>query len=1328
MASLLEQLPPFGDNNDNENNIPKSFLNVLQELYHDGRLTSWKVRGRGDVLSVRLTWLDPNHRNACIKAKSRQHLADLYELDDDLGYGTFPTSDSKDGSVISYVTYDKNIKRELTEYSARLHVLVDKLEADLAERNIHNNHRTVRGKITTIIRRGGKESLKAHQQQIAIEIGRARVAVSGPLRPVLQVLYAFQNILVSIPCVATFATLYVLILQRTVSSSKSLKPILNHTGSNVKSNVTHERDLHNLLIQQTEEVLQTNLQNFRKTLTAPNSSITANNFDQKLAQTIFDKCVSKEIFQELPGVVESSIPPVTSQQQSSNISSFTSLTKPSSSQPTWSNSSPRTQSTSWEIKSRNDNIHKISIPKNSTLDEEDTEKEEEEEEEEQREQIIHDTNKIQPQTITDSIEFDNGLKLDLSSIDDGTSNTKTNRHSLDSDYEAINRSFARVGDWQTNFTLVESKLSSHSGEETPRSSRETVFLTLPASDNKDLSPRIGDKPLEDLADDDLYADDESSSYPIPINTITIGDHSQISDNESTNIRKFFPLPANLLLQNHSSCSFRRPSYKYESDNESIVSSSPSLTEMKTFTDEDKFRMDPNITDPKFILRPKDTTIRNGETAKFKVKVIGTPPIDVFWFRFGTDDELVNDEKYQLSYDDTYHYLKIYSITKDDQGAYLCVIANDNAQNVDMFKLFVKDNKRSFEAPKILEEFFDTDINEGSSLTLKCKLDQGYPKGRVLWYKENSLIKPNGHYRLYYYGNGQHALHVDETTIEDDNGTFTCLALNAAGRVQITADVFVHEKEVIDIPRDSPTVKHNEKVLRKQKLDKEILNMDHNEDEPPTISPHMSPPTRNNLSDNDEQDNAKRFMDKFKNDRSSKLLENWRDLYETSVHSLQSDDDESKSLTQQPFYLNRQPSTENPLKENPRSPIVQPQSDSNTAKSKWAIRLPELLHGTVGPDRPKRDSSRRHTTNIVFQQEQQQSGSVSQQKNLNPFSQSFPVSEMPKNVDDDDRPSSPLVKHLRQKFDRMTGNNLTNEHSRIQSQSQTGLSKIHRVGIDEGDGAYPLLPVASLTCRGSTSNNGERPIQKPRPKLPIGLSTQINSTQSELVNNNNNNNMETNNDRHQKVVKDIIGGGATLVYDSLTPDKTLHTPPTSSTSAAALLQNDYYPNHHYQQQRKEHVRIEQTKQSLKTNLINKNNTNKNLLTLTGRQLQSNSSFNTKPINIIKPNHIANSDDDDTKDQQYSILTKDSLNRSTSMSDNFSISANSLQQKSNRTSLDSNLHLSTNRSTTPVVRKSVLARAELWDRRISTNENETTNIVSSYDIEQWSNEFEKIQNLN
>jgi hypothetical protein len=76
MASLLEQLSPFDVNND----IPKNFLNVLQELYHDGRLTSWKVRGQGDILSIRLTWIDPDHRNTYIKAKSRQHIGEIRVL------------------------------------------------------------------------------------------------------------------------------------------------------------------------------------------------------------------------------------------------------------------------------------------------------------------------------------------------------------------------------------------------------------------------------------------------------------------------------------------------------------------------------------------------------------------------------------------------------------------------------------------------------------------------------------------------------------------------------------------------------------------------------------------------------------------------------------------------------------------------------------------------------------------------------------------------------------------------------------------------------------------------------------------------------------------------------------------------------------------------------------------------------------------------------------------------------------------------------------------------------------------------------------------------
>jgi hypothetical protein len=60
--------------------------------------------------------------------------------------------------------------------------------------------------------------------------------------------------------------------------------------------------------------------------------------------------------------------------------------------------------------------------------------------------------------------------------------------------------------------------------------------------------------------------------------------------------------------------------------------------------------------------------------------------------------------------------------------------------------------------------------------------------------------------------------------------------------------------------------------------------DRDEDSPPTISPPVSPLIRNHQSDNDE-DSAKHYMDKFKNDRSSKLIESKLNEKKTNKNSL-----------------------------------------------------------------------------------------------------------------------------------------------------------------------------------------------------------------------------------------------------------------------------------------------------------------------------------------------------------------------------------------------------------------------------------------------------------
>ena len=52
-------------------------------------------------------------------------------------------------------------------------------------------------------------------------------------------------------------------------------------------------------------------------------------------------------------------------------------------------------------------------------------------------------------------------------------------------------------------------------------------------------------------------------------------------------------------------------------------------------------------------------------------------------------------------------------------------------------------------------------------------------------------------------------------------------------------------------------------------------------------------------------------------------------------------------------MDRPPSFEQPpikIKERPQLPIIQSQINTNTSKSKWEIRPPELLSCMVGPDR------------------------------------------------------------------------------------------------------------------------------------------------------------------------------------------------------------------------------------------------------------------------------------------------------------------------------------------------------------------------------------------
>ncbi|CAF3685266.1 unnamed protein product [Rotaria sp. Silwood1] len=316
-------------------------------------------------------------------------LAEIDQYDDDPGYGTLPTSvimDSKDsGFLRSYIVHDENIKSELNEYAKRLNLLIDNLQSDLSKFLTYNSHLSISNRY--------RENLKDRRQQIASEITRARIALMSPLR-----------------------------------------------RSNMKPTVAYENDFKNLLIYKTEDVLQINLQQFKKNLTTSNLSINSPSFDEKLAQIIFDKFINKQASSNSTEVIDSlsnlSQVPAKPQRQSSIPTSI----NPSSYELNQSVSSSQISNTSLEMNSQSDTLRKKNLLRTRAIDEQEGDDEDEDED----------------KTPTgSSFEDDQSDSLD-----------EKNRF-IDTDVETIKKSNERVDDWKTNFNLIESELtlSDHDEEE-----------------------------------------------------------------------------------------------------------------------------------------------------------------------------------------------------------------------------------------------------------------------------------------------------------------------------------------------------------------------------------------------------------------------------------------------------------------------------------------------------------------------------------------------------------------------------------------------------------------------------------------------------------------------------------------------------------------------------------------------------------------------------------------------------------------------------------------------------------------------------------------------
>ncbi len=97
--------------------------------------------------------------------------------------------------------------------------------------------------------------------------------------------------------------------------------------------------------------------------------------------------------------------------------------------------------------------------------------------------------------------------------------------------------------------------------------------------------------------------------------------------------------------------------------------------------------------------------------------------------------------------------------------------------------------------KIFQALADSEVEEGSSITLKCAVE-GTPPPTVTWFREDVKIESSLDFQIEY-KNGYATLTIPEAFV-DDAGKFTCTATNSAGSKSVSCHLRVKGQYDYDI--------------------------------------------------------------------------------------------------------------------------------------------------------------------------------------------------------------------------------------------------------------------------------------------------------------------------------------------------------------------------------------------------------------------------------------------------------------------------------------------------------------------------------------------------
>lgn len=207
-----------------------------------------------------------------------------------------------------------------------------------------------------------------------------------------------------------------------------------------------------------------------------------------------------------------------------------------------------------------------------------------------------------------------------------------------------------------------------------------------------------------------------------------------------------------------------------------------------------------IVPPSFLATAQDSTVNEGQLARFDAKINGTKPLDVYWLKSGK--KIVPNIKYKIVEEDNTYTLLILETVQEDAGTYECVAVNSSGEArceaeciLVSSKTAPKKTQQSApgieKTPTLIEPLKDQVISEGSSIVFKCRVI-GKPTPTAQWFKGPNIIKPSKFFQMSRDGE-YYSLRITEAFPEDE-GAYKCELANSLGKITTSANLRVQAPE------------------------------------------------------------------------------------------------------------------------------------------------------------------------------------------------------------------------------------------------------------------------------------------------------------------------------------------------------------------------------------------------------------------------------------------------------------------------------------------------------------------------------------------------------